>query len=278
MTKAVIRFRQNIRLANDIARKIAPNPLDFASNKEDIYQEAYCGLWKACLNFDETKGFAFSTYAVPTIRGQILRFRRDSNTIKESRQSIRIRTIMIRLGIDYKDSYTDEDIQSILEYNRESATATPLSERTIRNFITQHSEMSEKIVHFESPLSNKNKEKDNDGDAELANIIMDKSINSQPEKFVEAEFFEQGDAETTITNLLEGYKVQISKCTKRNKDAVADLIEEWLYACLTGNKVSQVELSKKYNFSQAQVSKILKRFQNYCNKHRDSIGSYMGLI
>lgn len=30
---------------------------------EDIQQQAYLGLWKACQTFDATKGFEFSTYA-----------------------------------------------------------------------------------------------------------------------------------------------------------------------------------------------------------------------
>lgn len=35
---------------------------------EDALQEARCGLWKACCEFDETRGVRFSTYAVKVIR------------------------------------------------------------------------------------------------------------------------------------------------------------------------------------------------------------------
>ena len=64
------RFQQNQRLTTYVLRKSFPNlTLD-----EDIYQEAYLGLWKACIAFDDTKGFEFSTFAVTTIRNIIVSY------------------------------------------------------------------------------------------------------------------------------------------------------------------------------------------------------------
>src|SRR4051794_24691252 len=46
---------------------------------EDIEQVAAVGLVKAADRFDESRGFAFSSYAVPTIAGEIKRFLRDTS-------------------------------------------------------------------------------------------------------------------------------------------------------------------------------------------------------
>lgn len=51
---------------------------------EDIYQAGMIGLWKACLHFDESKGYKFSTFAVKCIYRSILielRSRRNTNLL-----------------------------------------------------------------------------------------------------------------------------------------------------------------------------------------------------
>lgn len=67
-------FEQNDRLAIAIARRmlaVCSEPL------EDLKQIARIGLLKAIERFDPTKGAAFSSFAVPYIRGEILHFLRD---------------------------------------------------------------------------------------------------------------------------------------------------------------------------------------------------------
>ena len=52
---------------------------------EDLIQIGYIGLIKAAERFDRSRGFAFSTYAVPMIAGEIRSHIRDSGAIKVSR-------------------------------------------------------------------------------------------------------------------------------------------------------------------------------------------------
>lgn len=52
---------------------------------DDLFQIGCIGLIKAANGFDETRGLMFSTYAVPTIIGEIKRVFRDSGAIKVSR-------------------------------------------------------------------------------------------------------------------------------------------------------------------------------------------------
>lgn len=52
---------------------------------DDLFQAGCIGLIKAAENFDESRGFAFSTYAVPVILGEIRRIFRDGGPVKIGR-------------------------------------------------------------------------------------------------------------------------------------------------------------------------------------------------
>lgn len=52
---------------------------------DDLFQAGCVGLIKAADGFDAQRGFAFSTYAVPVILGEIRRIFRDGGTVKVGR-------------------------------------------------------------------------------------------------------------------------------------------------------------------------------------------------
>ena len=52
---------------------------------DDLFQAGCVGLCKAAANYHAERGFAFSTYAVPVILGEIRRIFRDGGTVKVSR-------------------------------------------------------------------------------------------------------------------------------------------------------------------------------------------------
>lgn len=74
-------IEQNIGLVHSIANRFRGRGTDY----EDLFQTGCVGLIKAVDNFDESKGFAFSTYAVPVIMGEIKRIFRDGGAVKVSR-------------------------------------------------------------------------------------------------------------------------------------------------------------------------------------------------
>lgn len=57
----------------------------YGEEVEDLIQIGYIGLIKAAERFDESRGLAFSTYAVPMITGEIRSQMRDNGAIKVSR-------------------------------------------------------------------------------------------------------------------------------------------------------------------------------------------------
>ena len=71
----------NIGLVHSIANRFRGRGADY----DDLFQSGCIGLIKAVDNFDESKGFAFSTYAVPVIMGEINRMFRDGGAVQVRR-------------------------------------------------------------------------------------------------------------------------------------------------------------------------------------------------
>ncbi len=60
------------------------------SDKEDMFQEGLIGLMNAYDNFDESRGVKFSSFAYTYILGEVLKYVRESSTIKISRDMIKL--------------------------------------------------------------------------------------------------------------------------------------------------------------------------------------------
>ena len=86
-------IEDNIGLVHSIAKRFRGRGEEY----DDLYQAGCVGLIKAVDNFDESKGFLFSTYAVPVIMGEIRRLFRDGGAVKVSRslkeKSIKVQAI-----------------------------------------------------------------------------------------------------------------------------------------------------------------------------------------
>ena len=68
-----------------LVRALVPRFLGRGIEYDDLFQAGCIGLIKAADNFDETRGFSFSTYAVPVILGEIKRIFRDGGLVKIGR-------------------------------------------------------------------------------------------------------------------------------------------------------------------------------------------------
>ena len=71
----------NLGLVHSCAKRFKGRGVEY----DDLFQAGCVGLIKASDNFDESKGFAFSTYAVPVILGEIKRIFREGGSVKIGR-------------------------------------------------------------------------------------------------------------------------------------------------------------------------------------------------
>jgi RNA polymerase sporulation-specific sigma factor len=74
-------IEKNLPLVHSICKRFAGRGIEY----DDLYQAGCIGLIKATDNFEKDKGFAFSTYAVPVIMGEVRRLFRDGGAVKVSR-------------------------------------------------------------------------------------------------------------------------------------------------------------------------------------------------
>lgn len=75
------KVEKNLGLVHACAKRFKGRGVEY----DDLFQAGCVGLIKAADNFDETRGFSFSTYAVPVILGEIKRIFRDGGSIKIGR-------------------------------------------------------------------------------------------------------------------------------------------------------------------------------------------------
>lgn len=93
----------NIGLVHSIANRFRGRGADY----EDLFQSGCVGLIKAVDNFDASKGFAFSTYAVPVIMGEIRRIFRDGGAVKVSR-SLKEKAVAAQAA---RDKFTKKEMR-----------------------------------------------------------------------------------------------------------------------------------------------------------------------
>lgn len=72
---------KNLGLVHACANRFRGRGVEY----DDLFQAGCVGLIKAADNFDESRGFSFSTYAVPVILGEIKRIFRDGGSVKVGR-------------------------------------------------------------------------------------------------------------------------------------------------------------------------------------------------
>ena len=113
-------IEEHLYIAEILSKKYANRGIEY----DDIYQVASIGLIYAVDRYDVDKGFEFSSFATPTIIGEIKKYFRDKGwTIRVPRRiqelSKRINNAKVTLSQDLQRSPTIEDIAEYLNCTEE---------------------------------------------------------------------------------------------------------------------------------------------------------------
>ncbi len=97
-----------------LVRSIAARFMGRGAEYEDLIQLGSIGMLRAIRTFDEERGCAFSTYAVPLIMGEIKRFLRDDGLIKVGREQKRIGAVLLSAREKYISEHGVEPPISVI--------------------------------------------------------------------------------------------------------------------------------------------------------------------
>lgn len=101
MTEREELIQSNLGLVHSCAHRFTGRGAEY----DDLFQAGCLGLLKAADGFDKTRGFVFSTYAVPVILGEIKRVFRDGGSVKVSR-AIKEKARAVRIQ---KEKFVEEN-------------------------------------------------------------------------------------------------------------------------------------------------------------------------
>ncbi len=124
---------ENIGLVHSCAKRFKGRGIEY----DDLFGAGSVGLIKAVDKFDASKGFMFSTYAVPVILGEIKRLFRDGGSVKVSRSlkelSLKVNLETNKFTIKYGREPTITELSDILNVSSEklvealTSCITPMS-------------------------------------------------------------------------------------------------------------------------------------------------------
>lgn len=189
--------------------------------KDDLYQVASLGLIYAIERFDPTKGYAFSSFATPTIMGELKRYFRDKGWV--IRVPRRIQNLYKKINTAKKilpqelqrtptvadiADYLGEDEETILETMEASKVYTPQS--LDMKYQLQKGENSVDLADMIG-------EEDRNFDSVELKDLIDKSkerLNDLEKEILELRYYE-GRTQVDIANTLDISQMTVSRIEKK---------------------------------------------------------------
>lgn len=138
----MINVEDHLGLARKVAYQFCRNSKSKYSYDE-IESTAFLGLIEAANNFDESKGFKFSTYAIPVITGRIKRMYRDDKWYN------------IKRGVPHEmgslnfiiDTEHNKELQDILE-DKENIEESVVNKLIVNKLLASLTERDKKIIYL----------------------------------------------------------------------------------------------------------------------------------
>ena len=205
-------IKGNLRLVLSVIRRFQNSN----ENPDDLFQIGCIGLMKAVDNFDDTLMVKFSTYAVPTIIGEIRRYLRDYNSIRVSRS---LRDIAYK-AIYAKENYirqnlkepTMEEIAEEIGIEKEMIVyALDAIQSPVSLYEPVYSEGGDTLYVMDQISDRKNKE-----EHWLENLSLKEAMNrlgSRERHIIEMRFYE-GKTQMEVADEIGISQAQVSRLEK----------------------------------------------------------------
>lgn len=195
------RINDNLKLVHLCCHRMKDKGIEY----DELYSTGCLGLVKAAKKFDETKGFQFSTYAVPVILGEIKQLFRDNNPIKISRS-------LKELSIKAKQEIEEQRKQNKEPSISEIAQKLECSKEDVIEALNAVSVL--KSLDSDEGIANKISQ--NDEEKTLNKIALLQAIeklNTQEQQIVDLRFFKD-KTQTETAKILGLTQVQVSRKEK----------------------------------------------------------------
>jgi RNA polymerase sigma-B factor len=204
-----------------LARRLASRYHRTGEPADDLVQVAALGLVKAVDRWDPDRGLAFSSYAVPTILGELRRYFRDATWCVRPPRSVQETYVAIEQARDAVEAATGR-----------AATVTDLAGRLRRSPEEVGEGLGAADCRAPRSLDDPILDDDADGAATLADIVGEKDAG-----------YRQAEARATIARLTPALG-------DRDREVLRLRFEEGLL---------QSEIAERIGCSQMHVSRIIRR-------------------
>ncbi len=198
-------IEENIGLVHSVAKRFKGRGVDY----EDLFQSGCIGLIKAVDHFDETKGFQFSTYAVPVIMGEIKRVFRDGGAIKVGRslkeKSLKAQALRDRF---LKRELREPTVSELADMLGCDVNETAEILNVINPMLSINQFGEDGSADFDIPVD----DSENLFDRLSLSQILD-TLDSEEKKLIDYRFY-KGQTQTVTANSMGISQVQVSRKEK----------------------------------------------------------------
>ena len=207
--------KDNLGLVHSIAKRFLNRGADY----DDIYQAGCLGLIKAVDNFDESRGFAFSTYAVPVIMGEIKRIFREGEAIRVSR-ALKEKSIYIQ---SLRDCFVKKELREPTVNELSKLSGYDIEELSeILNILSPVVSLSSGDDEENSELDIPIDESDMLFDRLCINQLLSK-LNEKEKQLIRLRYFE-GKTQCETAEILGISQVQVSRKEKATLQKLKQLL------------------------------------------------------
>ena len=212
----------NLGLVHSCASRFKGRGIEY----EDLFQIGCIGLIKAADGFDKSRGLMFSTYAVPTILGEIKRIFRDTGAVKVSRsiKELGIKALSVKEKLEFQ-SGNEVGVGLIAETMGLSAAEVGEALCALQPTVSLTSYDDDKdeqidlpVIGEETLISNK--------------LFLDglmKNLNSQEVSLIKLRYY-YGKTQSESAKMLNMTQVQISRMEKKILGKLRSMTDESISA------------------------------------------------